>query len=329
MNLNKTKVLVTGAGGFIGSHLSERLARLGADVKCFVKYNSRNDIGLLKFTDKKTLKQMEIIHGDILDRTGLKKAMQEIDVVFHLGALISIPYSYVNPYNVVRVNILGTMNVMSAALESGTKRIIHTSTSEVYGTAQYVPIDEKHPLQGQSPYSASKIGADKLVESFYRSYNLPITTLRPFNTYGPRQSDRAVIPTIICQALSRDKITLGSLLPTRDFTFVDDIVDGFIKTAESSNVEGETIHIGSGDGISIGELTKKILTLTGKDLEIVTEQERVRPEKSEVERLVCSPEKARKLIGWEAKTTLEEGLSKAIHWIENNPSLYSPDFYQI
>lgn len=329
MNWNQTKVLVTGSGGFIGSHLAERLVHLGANVKCFVKYNSRQDIGLLKFIDKKILQKMEILHGDILDSTGLKKAMKGVDIVFHLGALISIPYSYINPHNVVRVNILGTMNIMRAALELGINKIIHTSTSEVYGTAQYVPVDEKHSLKGQSPYSASKIGADKLVESFYCSYNLPITTIRPFNTYGPRQSARAVIPTIISQALTRDKIRLGSIHPTRDFTFVDDTVDGFIKMAESSNVLGETINIGTGYEISIGELAKKIMALTGKELKIVTDPNRVRPEKSEVNRLVCSSEKAQKLIGWKANTSLENGLTKTINWIEKNLFFYSPDHYQI
>jgi len=329
VNWHKTKVFITGAGGFIGSHLTERLVHLGGEVTCFVKYNSRNDIGLLKFINGEALKKIKIIQGDLLDPVGIKNAMKGVDIVFHLGALISIPYSYVFPYNVVSVNIIGTMDIMLAALELGIKRVVHTSTSEVYGTAQYVPIDEKHPLQGQSPYSASKIGADKLVESFYRTYGLPVVTIRPFNTYGPRQSARAVIPTIISQALTRKKIVLGSLSTTRDFTFVEDTVEGFIKIAESADISGETINIGSGYEISIGDLAKKIASIIGKRIKIISDQKRIRPDKSEVERLICSSEKAQKLIGWKAKTSLDEGLSKTINWIEKNSFLYSPDEYRI
>jgi len=329
MNWNQRQVLVTGAGGFIGSHLSEKLVSLGAGVKSFIKYNSRNDIGLLKFTDGKILDQMEVVTGDFLDLAAIKTAMEGVDIVFHLGALISIPYSYVNPQHVASVNIMGTLNVLTAARELGIKKIIHTSTSEVYGTAKKVPIDENHPLQGQSPYSASKIGADKLAESFFCAFNLPVATIRPFNTYGPRQSARAVIPTIISQTLTKDRITLGSLHPIRDFTFVDDTVNGFIKMAETPNVEGEVVNIGTGQEISVGEIAELIINIIGRNVPIVSENARVRPGKSEVERLVCSSVKAENLLGWKAKTSLEEGLTQTIHWIEKNLFFYSPGRYQI
>lgn len=325
----KQKVLVTGAGGFIGSHLTEKLVNLGARVKAFVRYNSRNDQGMLEFLPLRVKEKIEIVMGDLRDSQTMQDIIKDIDIVFHLGALIAIPYSYIHPGEVVETNIMGTLNVLNAAKNSGIKKIIHTSTSEVYGTAQYVPIDEKHPLQGQSPYSASKIGADKIAESFYRSYRLPIAIIRPFNTYGPRQSARAVIPTIISQVLSNDKVYLGSLHPTRDLTFVEDTVEGFIKIAESDKSIGEIINVGSNFEISIGELASKIISLVGKKLEIISVPERVRPQDSEVERLLADNSKAKKLINWEPKISLDEGLKRTIKWIRDNLELYKVNIYNI
>jgi len=275
MNWNKKSVLVTGAGGFIGSHLTEYLVELGANVKAFVRYNSRNDWGMLELLPEEKLSQIEVITGDLKDADAVRHAAKDVDIIFHLGSLIAIPYSYIHPRETIETNILGALNVLMAAKENNVEKVIHTSTSEVYGTARYVPIDENHPLQGQSPYSASKIGADKIAESFYRSFNLPVAIIRPFNTYGPRQSARAVIPTIITQALTKEKIFLGSLHPTRDYTYVKDVVEGFIKVAESSKSVGEVINIGSNFEISIGDLANKIISLIGKNAEIVTDP--VRP----------------------------------------------------
>lgn len=325
----KKKVLITGAGGFIGSHLTERLVSLGADVKAFVRYNSRNDQGALEFLPFEVKEKVEIIMGDLRDSEAIREAMRDIDTVFHLGALIAIPYSYIHPREVIETNVIGTLNVLNAAKSFNTKKVIHTSTSEVYGTAQYVPIDEKHPLQGQSPYSASKIGADKIAESYYRSYNLPIATIRPFNTYGPRQSARAVIPTIISQALKKDTIYLGSLHPLRDLTYVEDTVDGFIKTAVSEKAIGEVINIGSNFEISIGDLAEKILSLIGKKLRIISDVERVRPQDSEVERLLASNFKAKELIDWEPKFSLDEGLKRTIEWMKNNLERYKAGVYNV
>ena len=322
-------VLVTGAGGFIGSHLTEKLVDLGAKVKAFVRYNSRNDWGLIEFLPSHIKQKIEVITGDLRDSETTRSVMINVDIVLHLGALIAIPYSYIHPREVVETNIMGTLNILNAAKEYKPEKIIHTSTSEVYGTAQYVPIDEKHPLQGQSPYSASKIGADKLAESFYKSYDLPITTLRPFNTYGPRQSARAVIPTIITQALSQNKIFLGSLWPRRDLSYVDDIVDGFIKAVESEKSIGQVINIGSGLEISINDLVNKIISLIGKKVEIVSHSERVRPPKSEVERLIADNSKAKKLLNWEPKVSLDEGLGKTIDWFSKFQNRYRPDIYNI
>jgi len=329
MDWKRKTVLVTGAGGFIGSHLTEKLVDLGAKVKAFVRYNSRNDWGLIEILPSHTKEKMEVIMGDLRDSETIKSAMKDVDVVFHLGALIAIPYSYIHPREVVETNIMGTLNILNAAKEYKPEKIIHTSTSEVYGTAQYVPIDEKHPLQGQSPYSASKIGADKLAESFYRSYDLPITTLRPFNTYGPRQSARAVIPTIITQALAQNKILLGSLEPTRDLSYVDDIVDGFIKAAESEKSTGEVINIGSGFEISINDLANKIISLIGKKVKIVSDPKRVRPPKSEVERLMADNSKAKELLNWKPKISLDKGLRKTIDWFSKFQNRYRPDIYNI
>lgn len=262
------QVLVTGAGGFIGSHLVERLVAEGASVRAFVRYNSRGDSGLLRLSPKEVIQKVQIVAGDIRDTDAIHKAVEGCQVVFHLGALISIPYSYLHPLEVAEANMMGTLNVLMACNKLKVDRLIHTSTSEVYGTALRVPIDENHPLQGQSPYSASKIGADKLAESFYCAYSLPVVTVRPFNTFGPRQSARAVIPTIITQALAKSVIRLGNLETTRDFTYVDDTVDGFIKAAEMPGVEGKTMNLGTGSEIKIGTLVEKIIHLTGSSAQI-------------------------------------------------------------
>jgi NAD dependent epimerase/dehydratase len=327
MNWNKKSVLVTGAGGFIGSHLTEHLVELGADVKAFVRYNSRNDWGLLELLPQQILDKIEVIMGDLKDADVIRHAAKEVDVIFHLGSLIAIPYSYTHPRETIETNVMGALNVLTAAKENSIEKIVHTSTSEAYGTARYVPIDENHPLQGQSPYSASKIGADKIAESFYRSFELPIAIIRPFNTYGPRQSARAVIPTIITQALMKEKIFLGSLHPTRDYTYVGDLVEGFVKVAESPKSVGEVINIGSNFEISIGDLVNKIISLTGKNVEIVADPARVRPQDSEVERLWCDNTKAKGLLGWEPKTSLDEGLKRTIEWISDNINLYKPELY--
>lgn len=329
MNWANRNVLVTGAGGFIGSHLTEKLVDLNANVKAFVRYNSRNNWGLLELLPKEKLDQIEVIMGDIRDFNAVMRAMEDVDIVFHLASLIAIPYSYVHPREVVETNVLGTLNVLMAANENGVKRFVHTSTSEVYGTAKYVPIDENHPLQGQSPYSASKIGADELARSFYCSFNLPVAIIRPFNTYGPRQSARAVIPTIITQALTSDKVYLGNLYPTRDYTYIDDTIRAFIMIAECKNAVGEVVNIGSNFEISIGDLAKKIISIIGKDVKIVIDPRRVRPERSEVERLRCDNTKAKRLLGWEPKITLDEGLKRTIEWIKENIHMYKPYIYNI
>ncbi len=331
MNLDwkDKKVLVTGASGFVGSHLVERLVKLGCCVKAFIKYNSRNNWGLLEELPSDIRNRVEILAGDLKDFITVRNAVRDTQIVFHLGALIAIPYSFVNPSDVVQTNIIGSMNVFNACIEQGVEKVIHTSTSEVYGTALYVPIDEKHPLQAQSPYSASKIGADKLAESFYLSYDLPVATIRPFNIYGPRQSARAVIPTIITQALCNGKVRLGSLHPTRDFTYVDDTVNGFINVAESPLSIGEVINVGSGKEISIGELARKIISLIGRDVEIVSETSRIRPEKSEVNRLLADNSKAKKILQWEPRFSLNEGLQKTINWILDNINKYKVDIYNL
>jgi len=327
--LQGKKVLVTGAGGFIGSHLTERLVKLGAEVRAFVRYNSRNDRGLIELLDPKVRKEIEVIMGDLRNFDTVREAVSDRNTVFHLGAEISIPYSYIHPSEVVETNIIGTLNVLNAAREYQPQMIVHTSSSEVYGTAQYVPIDENHPLQGQSPYSASKIGADKIAESFYRSFDLPIVTLRPFNTYGPRQSARAVIPTIIAQALLQDKVYLGSLHPTRDLTYVADIVDGFISVTEGQALFGEVINIGSGTEISITDLADKILSLMGGKKEIITDPKRARPAKSEVERLLADTSKAKRLLDWNPQVSLAEGLKRTIQWVEGNLERYKSELYNL
>jgi NAD dependent epimerase/dehydratase len=325
MDWKNTKVLVTGAGGFIGSHLVERLHSLQADITCFVRYTSLNDWGFLEDFSKK--KSLNIIPADLKDSDAVRKAVSGVDVVFHLGAAVSIPHSYDFPREHLQTNIIGTFNVLQSAKESNVKKFVHMSSSEVYGTAMEVPIKESHPLQGQSPYSASKIAADKLAESFHLSFDLPVAIARPFNTFGPRQSARAIIPTIITQALSNSKVIIGNDKPTRDFNYVENTVDGLIAIAESDKSVGEVINLGSGVETSIGEVAKKVQFLVGKEVEVVQEKERFRPEKSEVMRLVADNAKAKKLLGWEPKVNLDEGLKKTIEWISKNIDLYKSDRY--
>lgn len=328
MNLKGKRILVTGAGGFIGSHLAEQLTEYGAEVKAFVRYNSKNQWGWLDgshYEDK-----IEVHTGDIRDYDSVKAAMKDIQVVFHLAALIGIPYSYVSPLAYIKTNIEGTYNVLQAARELSVERVIQTSTSEVYGTARHVPIDELHPLQPQSPYSASKIGADNIALSYFNSFNLPVTIARPFNTYGPRQSARAIIPTIITQILSgKRRIELGNLTPTRDLNFVLDTVRGFIRVAECDNALGEVINIGSGREISVGDLTGLIAGLLGADIEISQKDERVRPDASEVERLLCDNAKIGRLTEWKSEVSLEEGLKRTIEWLKEHLSLYKPEIYNV
>jgi dTDP-glucose 4,6-dehydratase len=323
------RVLVTGAGGFIGSHLVEALLRSGAQVRAVVRYNARNDPGLLALLTRQDFEAIEFVTGDLRDADAVRQAVQGVSHVFHLGALIAIPYSYQHPVEVVESNIIGTLNVLLAARDLGVERLVHTSSSEVYGSALRVPIDEGHPLQGQSPYSASKIGADKLAESFYCSYNLPVVTLRPFNTYGPRQSARAVIPTMISQALSGNTIRLGNLDTRRDFTYVSDTVAGFLKVAETPGVEGQTINLGTGSDVRIGDLAEQILKLLDHPAEIVVESRRLRPEKSEVQRLISDNRLALEKLGWSPQVGIEEGLRRTFEWIRDNLSRYSTDRYVV
>ncbi|MCK4323942.1 MAG: GDP-mannose 4,6-dehydratase, partial [Armatimonadetes bacterium] len=290
-------------------------------------YNSRNDPGLLRLLPYEIQEGLEIVMGDLRDPEGVRKAVDGVEIIFHLGAIIPIPYSYVHPREVMETNAGGTLNVLLAARDVGVRRLIHTSTSEVYGTAEYVPIDEKHPLNAQSPYSASKIAADKLVESFHLCYGLPAVTVRPFNTYGPRQSDRAVIPTIVAQALTQDKVLLGAMQPRRDLTYVTDTVSGLIAAACAENVEGQVINLGCGEDISIEALAQCIIQLTGRDTELVFDATRIRPPRSEVQQLLADNTKAGKLLSWEPEVALEEGLRITIEWISNRLSLYSPHEY--
>lgn len=322
------KILVTGAGGFIGSHLTEYLFSKGFEIKAFVHYNSNNLWGWL---EKSTIKNnIEVILGDIRDYDSVLAAMQGCDTVFHLAALIGIPYSYVSPQAYIKVNIDGTYNVLQAAKKLNISKVIITSTSETYGTAQYVPIDEKHPMVGQSPYSATKIAADQLAISYYKSFDLPVKIVRPFNTFGPRQSARAIIPTVISQILSgQKKLKLGNLTPTRDLTFVKDTVAGFLAIAEAENLFGEITNIGMSNEISIGELVKKIAHLIGTEIQIESDQNRVRPQKSEVERLFCNNDKLLKHTNWSPQFNLDSGLSETISWIKDNIEIYKPDSYNV
>ena len=328
----KLKVLVTGADGFIGSHLVEKLLEEGYNVRAFVYYNSFNSWGWLDTLDKNKLSKIEIFSGDIRDPNGVKEAMKGIDIVFHLAALIAIPFSYHSPDSYVDTNIKGTLNVLQAARDLKTKRILITSTSEVYGTAKYVPIDENHPYQGQSPYSATKIGADRLAESFYKSFNMPITIVRPFNTYGPRQSSRAVIPTIITQLLNGEtEIKLGALTPTRDFNYVKDTVKGFIEIAKSENTIGEEINIATCSEISIEELALEIINQINPKAKIICDEERLRPDKSEVNRLLGCNKKIKKLTNWNPEYSFKEGIKETIEWFKNEEVLkkYKSDIYNI
>ncbi len=323
------RVLVTGAGGFIGSHLCESLTRAGADVVALVHYNGRGDRGNLEQVEADVLRSLRIVTGDIRDPDLVRSLVRGRTLVFHLAALIGIPYSYAAPTAYVETNVQGTLNLLLAARDLGVERLVHTSTSEVYGTARYTPIDEEHPLQGQSPYSASKIGADKLVESFVASFGLPVVTLRPFNTFGPRQSARAVIPTIVLQALAGGPVRLGSLEPIRDFCYVDDTVRGFQLAGRAADVSGKTINLGTGVAVSIRDLAEKIFGLLGTRPALQTESERVRPAASEVMALLASWTRARALLGWSPQVPLEEGLSKTIGWLRENAARYQAPLYNV
>jgi len=322
------RVLVTGAGGFIGSHLVEELVRQGAEVRAFVRYNSRGEPGLLRLLTPDFTSHVELLAGDLRDVQAVREAVQDREIVFHLGALISIPYSYRHPAEVAETNLMGTLNVLMACREFQTSRLIHVSSSEVYGTALHVPMDESHPLQGQSPYSASKIGADKLAESFFCAYGLPVVTLRPFNTFGPRQSARAVIPAVVTQALVGDTIHVGNLDARRDFTFVSDTVAGFLHAAEAGGVEGRTFNLGTGLEIRIGDLVEQVLRNADHPVKIVVDPDRLRPEKSEVQRLLSDNSLARRTLGWQPKVAFEEGLEMTIEWIRNHMDLYRPGRYE-
>jgi NAD dependent epimerase/dehydratase len=316
--LSRSKVLITGAGGFIGSHLCELCLAEGAEVRAFVHYNSRSDWGMLEDLDKKSIKSIEVIAGDLRDSGAVRRAIRGCNRVFHLGALIGIPYSYANPEDVVQTNVLGTLHVLQSSLECGIDRLVQTSTSEVYGTAQYVPMDEKHPLNPQSPYAASKVGSDKLAESYYRTYDLPVVIVRPFNTYGPRQSPRAVIPTIIIQALHSRAIRLGNLESRRDLTFVKDTARGFVAASCAPKVEGETIQLGTQQEYSISELVGLLGTILGKKLNVITETKRQRPSGSEVQRLFASNQNAQKRLKWTPNVPLAEGLEKTLRWFQKH-----------
>ena len=332
MQIKDKKVLVTGADGFIGSHLVERLLEENCQIKAFVYYNSFNSWGWLDTFPENKLKNIEIFAGDVRDFSGVRTAVKDMDVVFHLAALIGIPFSYQSPDSYVDTNIKGTLNVLQATRDLGSERVIVTSTSEVYGTPLYVPIDEKHTFQGQSPYSASKIGADKIAESFYRSFGTPVVIARPFNTYGPRQSARAVIPTIITQLLHGSKeIRLGSVHPTRDLNYVVDICNGFIALSQCDNAIGKEINIGSGQEITIGDLAGLIIAMINPDAKMFSEDLRIRPEKSEVERLLCDNARIQKLTGWKPEVSLREGLLRTIEWFKNKENLnrYKWDIYNV
>jgi len=332
MNISNKKVLVTGADGFIGSHLVESLLENNCEVRAFVYYNSFNSWGWLDTFSKEVLSKIEIFTGDIRDPNGVRQAVEGIDIVFHLAALIAIPFSYHSPDSYVDTNIKGTLNILQAAKDKKCEKILVTSTSEVYGTAQYVPIDEKHPFQGQSPYSATKIAADKLAESFYRSFNLPVCIVRPFNTFGPRQSARAIIPTIILQLLpGEEEIKLGSLHPTRDFLFIKDTVAGFIEIAKSDRVIGQEINIATQSEVSIGDLAKKLVMIINPKAKIIADTGRIRPDKSEVERLLGRNEKIRSLTNWKQKFSLDAGLEETIAWFREakNSSSYKNGIYNL
>ena len=330
MNWKGVRVLVTGAGGFIGSHLAEELAERGARVRALVSYNGRSDWGYLEETPAKLRSRIEVRAGDVRDAHFVDDLVEGRDVVFHLAALIAIPYSYAAPSSYFETNVQGTLNVLQACRRRKVGKVVHTSTSEVYGTARYVPIDEKHPLQPQSPYSASKIGADALAESFYRSFGVPVAIARPFNTYGPRQSARAVIPAITSQLLAgRPELRLGSLAPVRDFNYVADTVAGFLAVAASKRTVGETVNLGSGRGVSIGQVARALMKLTGTRARVIEDKSRVRPGKSEVFRLVCDSAKARRLAGWKSAWRLEDGLRRVVAYVRQHPERFKPEHYAV
>ncbi len=325
-----SRILVTGSDGFIGSHLTEELVRAGKKVRAFVCYNSLNTWGWLDTLPADILNEIEIFQGDIRDPNGVRESMKGIGTAYHLAALIAIPFSYHSPDSYVDTNIKGTLNVLQAARDSGTTRVLVTSTSEVYGTAQYVPIDEKHPFQGQSPYSASKIGADRLAESFYRSFQLPVTIVRPFNTFGPRQSARAVIPTIISQLIGGETaIKLGSLAPTRDFVYVKDTAAGFMAIAGSDNTIGEEINIATGQEISIGQLAESLIEKINPGARIICDEQRIRPDKSEVTRLLGCNKKIKALTAWQPRFSFAQGLEETVDWVRGNLSAYKTGIYNL
>lgn len=327
MNWRNKSVLVTGAGGFIGSHLAEALVHAGAKTRALVHYNGQGRKGWLDRSDYKD--EMEIVAGDVREVDSVRAALKGVDVVFHLAALIAIPYSYISPSSYVSTNVVGTLNVLQESLRTGLERIVHTSTSEVYGTAKEIPISEEHPLQAQSPYSATKIGADKIAESFHRSFDLPVSIVRPFNTYGPRQSARAIIPTIIAQALANEPIRIGNVSPTRDFNYVGDTVRGFLMNAGSGKAVGEVMNLGTGKEISIGALARTICDMIGAECHIVQENDRVRPQGSEVERLCAQSAKAEELAGWRPEVSLPDGLAKTVAWMRSNLEHYQSKVYVV
>jgi NAD dependent epimerase/dehydratase len=328
VSLGGRRILVTGAGGFIGGHLVAHLVRAGAEVRALVRYNSRDERGTLDWIGPESA-GAEVVLGDLRDVESVQDAAQGVEIVLHLGAQVAIPYSYVNPRDFFETNVLGTLNVAQAALKHDVGRVVHTSTSEVYGSAQTVPITERHPLEPQSPYAASKLGADKLMDAWHRSYGLPVTVLRPFNTYGPYQSARAIVPTILSQALAGGPVRLGSLHPRRDLTFVQDTVAGFLAAAQAAGVEGHTIQLGTGVDVSVGDLVEMVGDILGRELVVEIDEDRVRPARSEVQRLLSDPSLAAELMGWTPRVELREGLSRTIDWIEENGERYRTDHYVI
>ncbi len=329
LSLAGRSVLVTGAGGFIGGHVVERLVRDGARVRALCRYNSRNERGTLDWLPAEVTADLDVVLGELRDVESVSDAVAGMDVVIHLGAQIAIPYSYVNPRDFVEVNVLGTLNVAEAARRHGVTRVVHTSTSEVYGSAQTVPMTEAHPLEPQSPYAASKVAADKLIDSYHRSFDLPACVVRPFNTYGPRQSARAIIPTIISQALAGSTLRLGSLTPRRDLTFVADTAAGFVAAATAEDAVGRTIQLGANHDVSVGDLVQLVGEVLGRELSVETDPRRVRPEASEVVRLISGPFLAEEVLGWRAEVSLSEGLAQTIAWMERNAERYRASDYVI
>ncbi len=328
-SLTNKKIFVTGAGGFIGSHLCSHLVKLGIDVTAMLHYNSRSDWSNLDFLPDDEKKSLHIVRGNVEDPGFLDRYIKGMDVVFHLAALIGIPYSYDAPLSYVRTNIEGTVNILESVRKFDVGCLIHTSTSETYGTARYTPIDEEHPLQGQSPYSATKIAADKLAESYFRSFEVPVTIVRPFNTYGPRQSARAVIPTIITQLLTKDELRLGDLRPVRDFNFVDDTVRGFIAAACTPKAVGKIINVGHGKGTTIGDLVKVLMEIMAIEKPIIVDQKRIRPKDSEVFELICANSLAKELINWSPQVSLRDGLSQCVEFVENHLDFFNPGHYEV